>query len=195
MRIVAARRLTGITAVLDGVHDPHNISAVLRSCEGFGVQNVHMIGSPENLVPNRIITRGCQKWLTLHYHVNADACARVLKEEGYKLLAAMLDREAKPLDEVDFTEKTALLFGNERDGVSDRLMELADGKFFIPMSGFSQSLNISVAAAISMHVATTARRKHIGESSDLPEAGIDKLATSWIDADTAKKMRQPPPQA
>ena len=192
MRIVAGRRLEGLAVVLDGVHDPHNISAVLRSCDGFGVQHVHLIGDEAELQPNRMITRGCQKWLTLHYHCDAAVCADALHADGFRLLTAMLDRDARPLGEVDFGRKTALLFGNEKDGVSDALAALADGKYFIPMAGFSQSLNISVAAAISLYAGAVARRRALGRETDMAPAEVDALARSWIDADDARKRRGTP---
>jgi len=189
MRLVASRRLTGITAVLDGVHDPHNISAVLRSCDAFGVQHAHMIGNPEDLAPNHAITRGCQKWLTLHYHPDAAACAKCLHEDGFALWAALPDRDATSLDDIDFGGKIALLFGAERNGISDEMIAHADGRFFIPMSGFSQSLNVSVAAAISLYVGTRNRRRRLGEASDLSRDAINNLAQSWIEADETAKRR------
>jgi len=193
MRIVAGRRLAGLTAVLDGVHDAHNISAVLRSCDAFGVQNVHLIGDSKTLRPNREITRGCQKWLTLHFHPDATACAEVLHAEGFQLWAAVPDRAAKPLDELDFGgKKIALLFGNEKDGVSDALAAAADGTYFIPMAGFSQSLNVSVAAAVSLYVASATRRRALGRDTDMDEASVASLARSWIEADAARRMRRQP---
>ena len=189
MRLIAGRRLAGVTAVLDGVHDPHNISAVLRSCDAFGVQHVHLIGNPADLAPNRTITRGCQKWLALHYHANAKACANALHEQGFELWAALPDREATPLDGIDFSRKVAFLFGAERDGLSDEMIAHADGRFFIPMSGFSQSLNVSVAAAISLYVGTSERRRSIGGPSDMPPDNVNALAQAWIEADETAKRR------
>ena len=193
MRIVASRRLAGLTVALDGVHDPHNISAVLRSCDAFGVQNVHLIGDPKTLCPNRQITRGCGKWLTLRFHPDATACAEALHADGFQLWAAVLDRAAKPLDKLDFGKRRiALLFGNEKDGVSDALAAAADGAYFIPMAGFSQSLNVSVAAAVSLYVASAMRRRALGGDTDMDEASVAALARSWIEADAAPRTRRQP---
>jgi tRNA (guanosine-2'-O-)-methyltransferase len=143
MRLVAARRLSGLTVVLDGVHDPHNISAVLRSVEGFGLTSAHLIGQAMELPPNQAITRGCEKWLELHYYGDPDACADALEAQGFALFAAVPDRTAPCLDELDFSRKIAFVFGAERDGISRRLLERSPGRYQIPMPGFSQSLNVS----------------------------------------------------
>ena len=192
MRLVAGRRLTGLTVALDGVHDPHNISAVLRSCDGFGVQHVHLIGDEAELSPNRLITRGCQKWLTLHYHSGAKACAEALRGEGFELWTAMPDRDARPLSALEFGRKIALVFGAERAGVSEELRSLCTGAYFIPMAGFSESLNVSVAAAISLYAATLERRRLLGDTTDMTDEEIAALANTWIDAEQARKTHMPP---
>jgi len=192
MRLVAGRRLSGITAVLDGLHDPHNISAVLRSCDAFGVQHVHLIGQADELAANRAITRGCEKWLTLHYHPDAGACADLLHAQGYTLWAAVPDRRAKPLEEIDFSRRTAFLFGAERLGLSPALLAHGDGACSIPMAGFSQSLNVSVAAAISLYVGCAARRRALNLSTDLAAEEVDALVRQWLEADQAGRLRKPP---
>jgi len=189
MKRVAERRLAGLTIVLDGIHDPHNISAVLRSCDGFGIQHVHLIGIASELSANRQITRGCHKWLTLHHHTSAAACAETLHADGFALWAALPDREQKTLDDIDFCGKVALLFGAERDGLSDELIAQADGKYVIPMPGFSQSLNVSVAAAISLYVGSHARRHALGQATDMTHAETEALAKIWINADNERKRR------
>ena len=187
MRVVAGRRLRGITVVLDGVHDPHNISAVLRSCDGFGVQRVHLIGKPDALPINRLITRGCEKWLHLRYYDAASECVAALRKDGFELWAAVPDRKAPALEDIDFARRIALLFGAERDGLSDELLSACDGRYQIPMPGFSQSLNISVAAAISVYVATTSRRRALNRPSDLAPREIETLVQAWIDQDNARR--------
>ena len=190
MRCVAARRLTGIAAVLDGLHDPHNISAVLRSCDGFGVQHVYLIGRPEDLPVSRLITRGCEKWLTLHHYPDADACASALHALGFELWAAIPDRSARALEEIDFGRKVALVFGAERLGLSNALLAHCDGRYLIPMTGFSQSLNVSVAAAISLYVGASARRRSLGREGNLTADEVESLARAWIEADAARRRRK-----
>jgi tRNA (guanosine-2'-O-)-methyltransferase len=187
MRLVAARRLAGLTVALDNVHDPHNISAVLRSCDGFGLQHVHLVGLSAD--PNRAVSMGCEKWLTLHRHVDAPACATALRAAGYELWAAMPDRDARPIEQVDFTRPIALVFGAERDGLSEALLNACDGRYQIYMPGFSQSLNVSVAAAISIHIGATARRKALAAPTDLRPEEIDALAAEWIRADEERRRR------
>lgn len=190
MKLVAGRRWVGLTVVLDGLHDPHNISAVLRSCDGFGVQRVHLIGDPADLPVNAQITRGCEKWLSLHYHAESAECASALRAEGFQLWAADPDRQATPLDEIDFSRKVALVFGAEHAGLSDELLSCCDGRYRIHMAGFSQSLNVSVAAAVSLYVATSARGRALGRHTDLEDAEIAALAHRWIEADAARRHSQ-----
>jgi tRNA (guanosine-2'-O-)-methyltransferase len=189
MRLVAGRRLGGIRVALDGVHDPHNISAVLRSCEGFGVQHVHLVGRTGSVAVNRAITLGCEKWLELHAHADGAACASALHEQGFELWAAMPDRAARPVETLDFGRKVALVFGGERDGLSDELLAACDGRYQIPMPGFSQSLNVSVAAAISIYIAASLRRRAVGGSTDLMPAEVEALAQAWIAEDEARRAR------
>jgi tRNA (guanosine-2'-O-)-methyltransferase len=189
MRLVAGRRLAGVRVVLDGVHDPHNISAVLRSCEGFGLQHVHLIGRTGGMGVNRAITLGCHKWLDLHAHADAGACASALHEQGFELWAAVPDRAAQPIEALDFGRKVALVFGGERDGLSDELLAACDGRYQIPMPGFSQSLNVSVAAAISIYIATSLRRRAVGGPTDLSPAEVEALAQAWIAEDEARRAR------
>ena len=189
IRMVAARRLDGLAVVLDGVHDPHNISAVLRSCDGFGVQNVHLIGLSAR--PNRAICMGCDKWLTLHRYDSPADCVAALRAANYQLWAAMPDREAPSLEEIDFSKKIALVFGAERDGLSDELLRACDGRYQIYMPGFSESLNVSVAAAISIYVAARERRKSVAAPTDMTEAGINALAQRWLDLDAQRRAGRP----
>jgi len=189
MRLVAGRRLAGLRVVLDGVHDPHNISAVLRSCEGFGVQHVHVIGRLEDLPVNRAITRGCEKWLQLHAHQSGAECAGALHAAGFQLWAAVPERRAQALEAIDFARRIALVFGGEHAGLSDDWLASCDGRYQVPMPGFSQSLNVSVAAAISIYVAATARRQALGAPTDLSPEEVEALAQRWIASESARKHR------
>ncbi len=183
MRLVAGRRLTGLRVVLDGVHDRHNISAVLRSCEGFGLQHVHLIGPEEALQPNRAITRGCEKWLDLHHHESPEACLTELHEAGFAVYVALPARDARPIEAIDFLRPTALAFGAEKFGLSDAFLDGSDGRFVVPMAGFSQSLNVSVAAAVSVYVASGLRRGALESPTDMTDEDVKALAERWIAAD------------
>ncbi len=190
MRLVAARRLAGLTLVLDGVHDPYNISAAVRSAEGFGLQHVHIIGAAESLPMSRAITKGCHKWLSLHYHSNGAACAGALHAQQFELWAATPGRQTSRLEQFDFSRRIALVFGAERFGISEQLLACCDGTYAIPMAGFSQSLNVSVAVAISLHVAAARRRHALGSATDLSPDEVEALAAEWIQKDNAQRQQR-----
>lgn len=149
-RVIAGRTRT-LTVVLEEVHDPHNLSAVLRTCECFGVQDLHVVEGPRSPWRTaKLVARGADKWVDLHRSTDAVATIRKLKAEGFRVLASRLDGAAVPLPAVPCEEKLALVFGNESVGVSPAAIEACDGSFVVPMFGFTQSLNISVAAAVSL---------------------------------------------
>ena len=165
---VVAERLGTLTLVLEGVHDPHNLAAVLRTAEGLGLQEVHVIlggsGAPAGFRPSAKITQGADKWLDVTRHHGPEACVGALRERGFQLFASLLDDEAQPLDQLPFERKIALIFGNEHEGVSRELADACDGCFRIPMYGFTQSFNVSVAAAIAIHTGVAAVRRGVGGS-------------------------------
>ena len=156
---VLNQRQTDITIVFENVQDPHNISAVLRTCESVGIQDIYILNHTIPLHPKfgkELGTRSSSsawKWLTFHDFDNVANCVKDLKEKGFKLMATHLSSDAIDLYDVNFTEKIALIFGNERKGVSDQMLALCDGNFIIPQVGIIQSLNISVACAVSLYEA------------------------------------------
>ena len=168
-RVVAQRTRT-VTVVLDRLEDSFNMAAVLRTCEGMGLQDVHVIRNPEaRFSPNARVTQGCDKWLDLHLHRDFKTCAAVLKKNGYRVLASAIRPGATSLFELKFDQKIAMVLGNERFGVSEEVLEHADGTFWIPMRGFSQSMNISAAASACVTRAISWRMEHLGAEGDLTE--------------------------
>ncbi len=163
---VVAQRLGSLTIVLDGVHDPHNLAAVLRTAEGLGLQEVHVLlggaTAPAGFRPSPKITRGADKWLDVVRHRNAATCVEALRGRGFQLFASLLSAEALAIEQLPFERKLALVFGNEHEGVSPELAEACDGSFRIPMYGFTQSFNVSVAAAIAIHTGVEAVRRSRG---------------------------------
>ncbi len=147
-------RLGAVRVVIENLHHPHNLSAVMRTCEGLGVQHLHVVDTRENTVPSRRITLGAHKWLAIHRHDRFEECGRDLKTRGFRLYAAMLDPGAVALEEIPVDAPVALLFGNERDGVSPEARAWCDGAYTIPMYGFVQSFNVSVAVAVSLYSVT-----------------------------------------
>ena len=155
-RVVANRTYSAVT-VLDGIYDQGNVSAVLRSVEGLGFAEVHILETQEKLKTSRRIAQGADKWLDIHRWKSVVPAVEQLRTRGYRIVATHLEA-ATPLDEIDFSVPTAVVFGNEKDGVSDEIIAQCDERVIIPMMGFAQSFNISVAAAIGMN----SRSRHDG---------------------------------
>lgn len=165
---VVAQRTRQFTVVLDRLEDSFNMAAVLRTCEGMGLQDVHIIRNPDAaFAPNSKVTQGCDKWLDLHLHRDFKSCLTQLKSNGYRVLASAIAPGATSLFELKFDQKIAIVLGNERFGVSEDVLELSDGTFWIPMRGFSQSMNISAAASACITRAISWRLEHLGPEGDL----------------------------
>ena len=139
-------------AVQDPYH-PHNISACLRSAEAFGIQNVDII-STRNYFRSTSVAKGVSDWLSIHTHDDIAKYSKDMKEQGYRLCAALPSDNATPLGKIPVDKPTVILFGNEKNGISEAWTEYIDETFTIPMVGFVESLNISVSAAITMQTLT-----------------------------------------
>lgn len=148
-------RTRHITVVLEDLHQTHNASACLRSCDAFGLQDVHIIENDYEYIVNPDIELGSAQWLTTHRYNeqphNTKTCLEKLKADGYRIIATSPHADSLCLEELDITSKTALMFGHERDGLSDIACAHADAHMRIPMFGFAESFNISVAVAICLH--------------------------------------------
>ncbi len=152
---VVASRTDDLVIVLDSIIDPHNASAILRSADAFGVQTVHVIPSEHGFVASRGVAKGTHRWLDIIRHENADSCIRMLRERQYRIFAAVMDAERTPAELRRNADRVAVVFGNEHKGISERIREAADGTFAIPTRGFVESLNVSVAAAITCYAITS----------------------------------------
>lgn len=152
---VLARRQPDLTVVLENVFDPHNISAVMRTCDAVGIQEVFILNTkiPRHKKWGAKSSSSAAKWLTIHQFDNARACFTELRFRYKKILTTHLSSDAVSLHQLDFTEPIALVFGNEHSGVSDEIRALADGNFIIPQVGIIRSLNISVACAVTLYEA------------------------------------------
>ncbi len=152
---VLNKRQTDITVVLENVADPHNISAVMRTCDAVGVQEIYILNTkiPRHKKWGPKSSSSAAKWLTIHEFENAAACFSSLRKRYSTILTTHLSTDAVSLHELDLTVPIALVFGNEHSGVSDEIRELADGNFIIPQVGIIRSLNISVACAVSLYEA------------------------------------------
>ncbi len=152
------QRTKHFTVVLEDVYQMHNTSAVIRSCDVFGVQQAHAIEVQHKNTLDKEIAMGAQKWVDLKYHSNTETCIGALKEQGYQIIATTPHNDSCLVEDFDVTKKSALFFGSERDGVSENVMKQADGFIKIPMVGFTESLNISVSAAIILQSVTSKLR-------------------------------------
>lgn len=160
---VLDNRTRYLTVVLEDIYQPHNASAVLRSCDGFGIQDVHIIENKNEFDPNKGVTIGADKWITYHQYNrqkanNTKRCYRKLRDRGYKIIATTPHHDDVTIDEVGLEQPTALVFGAELTGLSDYAMAEADGYARIPMAGFSESFNISVGAALCLYDLTSRLR-------------------------------------
>ena len=152
---ILSRRTRHLTVVLEDVFQPHNQSAVLRTADAVGIQDVHVIEAKSRLDVARDIALGCDRWLTIHRHRQDDddtrSCLSTLKRQGYRILAASPHVPAVPLPDVAVPQKTALVVGHETEGVSSAALALADERVVVPMWGFVESFNLSVAAALCLY--------------------------------------------
>ena len=152
---VLKKRQIDITIVLENVFDPHNISAVMRTCDAVGIQEIHILNTriPRHKKWGARSSSSAAKWLTIHQYEEVDACFSKLRKDYGRILTTHLASDAVPLHTLDLTQSVALVFGNEHSGVSDEIRSLADGNFMIPQVGIIQSLNISVACAVTLYEA------------------------------------------
>ena len=167
IRQVIDKRTYDIVPVLDGIHDLGNVSAVMRSAEAFGLQELHFVQNQPKYKVSQRTSKGTDKWLNVIRWKESLACAKSLKERGYQIVATHLDATAVPISEVDFSGKTALILGNEKDGVSKEILEMSDVRCIIPMQGFAESFNISVAAALSFYHIYQDRMSRLGHHGNL----------------------------
>jgi tRNA (guanosine-2'-O-)-methyltransferase len=146
---VASQRTRKIALVLQDVHDPHNVSACLRSADAFGILDCHIIDAHKKTFKSTA-ARGVSRWLHLTSHPDITSCAKSLRQQGYRLAAGMPGDNDVALTALPCTQPVALLFGNEHAGIDNGWQPYIDDYFKIPMHGMVESLNISVAAAITM---------------------------------------------
>ncbi len=160
---VITQRTKHITVALEDIYQSQNASAVLRTCDCFGVQDIHIIENRYNYSINPDVALGSTKWLNLiKYNNTSDntlACYKALRDDGYRIVATSPHKTDQQLDELELYQKTALVFGTELEGLSETAIAHADAFVRIPMYGFTESFNISVSAAITLHHLSEKLRK------------------------------------
>lgn len=155
---ILSNRTQHFTVAIEDIFQMHNASAVIRTCEVFGVQTAHIIEEKYGKRLDAKIAMGAEKWVTTHRYAQVQPCIDTLKAQGYQIVATLPTPTAVPLQEFDITPKSAFFFGTERDGLSQQVISRADVFLTIPMVGFTESLNISVSVAIILQYLTTKLR-------------------------------------
>jgi tRNA (guanosine-2'-O-)-methyltransferase len=179
---VLAKRQPDLTLILENVFDPHNISAVMRSCDAVGIQEIFVLTTtmPRHKKWGARSSSSAAKWLTVHQFDNLQACMAEVRKRFGRIFTTHLVSDAISLHAMDFTNPVALVFGNEHSGCSDEMIAAADGNFIIPQVGIIQSLNISVACAVTIYEAM--RQKTLAghyNQPRLPAAQLEALRQEW----------------
>ena len=175
---VLSERTRHFTVVTEDVYQMHNTSAVMRSCDVFGIQDLHVVEEHLGKKMDREIAMGAQKWVNVYRYPKVEECIAQLKNTGYQIIATTPHNDSQYLKDFDITQKAAFFFGRETDGVSDAVMQAADGFLKIPMYGFTESLNISVSAAIILQEVVS-RLKQTEIAWHLSEKEKQLLELDW----------------
>jgi len=180
---VIQNRTRHLTVVLEDIYQSHNISAVLRTCDCLGVQDVQVIEKKNEFLHNEDIALGATKWLTINRYKKSDTntleCINNLKKHGYSIVATTPHQQEVLLNDLDITKKTALVFGTELTGISNEIIDMADGFVKIPMAGFTESFNISVSAAICMF-SITEKLRHSDVDWRLSDTEKRDIMLQWL---------------
>lgn len=210
MRAVLAQRTRHLTAVLEHLYDPHNLAACARTAEGLGLQDLHIVPHPPHrptarpardpaltmgdlgdpdLDPDaltdvaRAVSGRAERWLDLHEHPDIETTIAHLKSTGHLVVATALSADSRPLSDLPLDRPVAVLFGNERDGVSPRALSLADARVVFPMRGFAQSFNVSVAFSLIMGQLRTRLDAELSPSIwSIPPAHQTTLLARWLES-------------
>lgn len=187
---VVNTRCFSVAIVLESIYDRGNISAVMRTGEGLGFANFHIVETFEKFKEANRVTQGADKWVETTKWKSSTACIEHLKSKGYQICVTALAPDSVPIQAVDFSKPTALVLGNEKQGVSQEMIDACDHKVIIPMPGFVQSFNISVAGALSMFHMSQDRVRRMGSNEDIND--IEKWKLSMVYAvhtlDSAEKI-------
>ncbi|MEL6398192.1 MAG: RNA methyltransferase [Cyanobacteria bacterium J06626_4] len=184
MDAVLAHRTRQITVVAEDFHDPHNASALLRTCESLGLQDVHVVENFNTFKTRRGAASGAKKWITLHQHRephenNTAHCLHQLRSQGYLLVATTPHDDAYTPETLPLDQKLAICFGSECYGLSDQALQMAGRQLKIPMVGFVESLNVSVSAALCLYTLTQRLREQ-GDNWQLSDRDRLDLRLQWL---------------
>ena len=179
---VLSKRQPGLTVVLENVEDPHNISAVMRTCDAVGIQDIYILNTriAKHKTWSAKTSSSAAKWLSIHQFTDTKECFAELRKHFDKIYTTHLNTDSVELHQLELTQKVALVFGNEHGGLSEEAIALSDGNFIIPQVGIIKSLNISVACAVTLYEAYR-QKKNAGhyDQRQLGEEKFSNLKTSW----------------
>ncbi|MEL6941983.1 MAG: RNA methyltransferase [Bacteroidota bacterium] len=185
---VAKRRQSNLTVILENVHDQHNIGAVLRSCDSVGIPEIYILQSDPYLQKTRLAlgkktSAGSRKWVDVHYYTDPQKCFQKIREHYDFIYSTHLATDSKSLYDLNLTTSVALLFGNEKSGLTKEALAHSDGNFIIPQVGMASSLNISVACAISVYEAFRQRNLEgfYDEKPVLSESGQQAMFDNYVE--------------
>jgi len=195
LRTVAANR-QNFTVILENVHDPHNIGAVLRSCDAVGIYEVYILYTDPRqrsitLRDLQTTSTGVKKWVDIHLFNDAESCFTAVRKKYKKIYATHLNADAKSIYKTDLTENVALMFGNEHAGLTEEALAHADGNILIPQVGMAQSLNISVACAVSLYETLRQRKEADFYSDEISEDNAlnNEIYQSYLDKHNEAYLR------
>jgi tRNA (guanosine-2'-O-)-methyltransferase len=183
-----AHRLESVTLVAEATHLRHNLSAIIRTAESFGLSDVHLISNERKKISGA--AKGAEKWVTMNIYQTTKQCLDLLKRRGYTIWIADLQEDVKTPETLPIEGKVAIVMGTELSGVSDIAKEMADGAVIIPMYGLSQSLNVSVASACLLQRLSTRKREFLGQDGDMSPERQAELLAQWIERDEKEKVRR-----
>ncbi|MGQ9798594.1 MAG: TrmH family RNA methyltransferase [Ignavibacterium sp.] len=175
------RRQFDLMVVLENIHDPHNVSAIFRTCDAVGIPKVSLVYTIEKFPKiGKKSSASAFKWVEREKYKNIDNCYSELRKDGFKIYASSISEDSKSIYELDLSQKVAIVLGNEHRGVSEEASQLADERIMIPMFGMVQSLNVSVAAAIILYEAARQRIiKGKYNVSQISDSELDTLVEQW----------------
>ena len=180
---VVKSRQHSLRVVIENIHDPHNVSAIFRTCDAVGVPKVSLLYTVEEFPTiSKVTSASAFKWVEKESFKNTKECYDSLRKEGFRIYASLLNEKAINLYDIDLTQKIAFVMGNESRGVSEVAAELADECYYIPMRGMIQSLNVSVATGVSLYEAQRQRVvKGLYEKSELDETKLNQIIDEWCE--------------
>ena len=191
LKQVLSKRQSDLTVITEDVHKPHNLSAIIRTCDAVGVFEVHAVNSNSKMPTYSPVAKGSDKWVNLYTHPTLEKAIAQLKQKNTKIYAAHLSNQAVDYRSIDYTKPTAILMGAEKHGVSDLAANLVDGHIIIPMFGMVESLNVSVAAAVILFEAQR-QRLAVGmyDRPSLDRDTFERIIFEWGYPEVAAMYRQ-----